>query len=394
MAASAQLRQLKVTLLMMGCAGLCLFGCSRSASTGIQQVRAAGIPAAETTNAAVKRSLRPPTEITTHEGKTYKTYRRVKVLAVQPDGITISYEPQAGGVGIATVKFQTLTRRLQRQYGYDARKSADFELAQARAMAEMRSRKPGDITATLAGLAGPGESKIIHFDRTLPRVNDRSVELKYDFDLSQEAFEVFVPQNYSGDEPFGLCAFINSENEMTVPKQWISVLEQKKLIGLIPQQIGNDQSGARRMGLTLVGILKMTEKYRIDTRRIFTGGFSGGARCSLHLALLHSDVISGNISICGADFYQPVPKVKALSSGDYGVWPTAAERVARARAKSRFVFITGDHDFRYGNIFDIYTGGFAANGFQAKLMDVPGMGHELCSAQAMNDGISFLESRN
>jgi len=168
-------------------------------------------------------------------------------------------------------------------------------------------------------------------------------------------------------------------------------MERNRLICLIPQRIGNDQPPARRLGLTLAGILKLTEIYRIDPKRIFTGGFSGGARCSLHLAFLHSELITGNISICGADFYEPVPKVKAMDVQGYGVWPAAADLVVRAKSKIRFTFITGGKDFRCGNILDIYEGGFLKNHFHAKLIDVPGLGHQLCRPEVLQEAISFCD---
>ena len=117
---------------------------------------------------------------------------------------------------------------------------------------------------------------------------------------------------------------------------------------------------------------------------------SGGARCSLQLAFLHNDVIAGNISICGANFYEPVPKVKATGGSDYGVWPVPPDRVAEARKKVRFVFITGAKDFRYGNILDIYQGGFVKNGFQARLIDQPDMGHQLCSPESLLEAFHFV----
>ena len=123
-----------------------------------------------------------------------------------------------------------------------------------------------------------------------------------------------MPKNYSGEEPFGLFVFIDSQNEMTLPKDWRSALEQRKLTCAIPQQVGNDQPAARRMGLAVIGILKTSEQYRIDPKRIVVSGFSGGARCALHLAFVHADLISGSLSICGADFYEPVPKVKAANT--------------------------------------------------------------------------------
>ena len=241
-----------------------------------------------------------------------------------------------------------------------------------------------------AGFPSPGEAKLIHFDPALPRVANPAPGIDYRFDLATESFEIFVPGNYSDKKAFGVFAFMNASDQMTLPREWAAIMEKEKLICLIPQKIGNDQPFSRRVGLTLIGILKTAERYKADPRRIYTGGMSGGARCSLQLAFLHNDVIAGNISICGANFYEPVPRVKATGGSDYGLWPVPPDQVAEARKKVRFVFITGARDFRYGNILDIYEGGFVKNGFRTKLIDQPNMGHQLCSSKSLVEAFHFV----
>lgn len=244
-----------------------------------------------------------------------------------------------------------------------------------------------------AGIGSPGKRQLIRFDNPLPPVANPAVGVEYAFDLPRETFEVFVPKNYSDKREFGIFVFIDSQNEMTMPKEWVSIMEKEKLICLIPQRIGNDQPTPRRLGLTLIGILKAGERYKTDPKRIFTGGYSGGARCSLRLAFLHTDAIAGNISICGADFYEPVPRVNAIDRSNYGVWPVPEDHVAKAVAKGRFVFITGEQDFRRGNILDIYQGGFVKHGFHAKLIDEPKKGHQLCSPKSLSEAIFFLDGK-
>ena len=244
-----------------------------------------------------------------------------------------------------------------------------------------------------AGFLASPRDKFIHFDRALPRVANRAAGIDYNFDLARETFDVFVPANYTGKEPFGIFAFMNSGDSMTLPEDWAPIMEKERLICVIPQGIGNNQPFSRRVGLTLIGILKTVEHFNIDPHRIYTGGMSGGARCSVQLALLHHDVIAGDISICGANFYRPVPKVHSTDNDPYGVWPVPPDRIAPAKAKVRFVFITGAKDFRYGKILDIYEGGFLPNGFQAKLIDQPNMGHQLCSADSLSQAFRFVEGR-
>jgi hypothetical protein len=241
------------------------------------------------------------------------------------------------------------------------------------------------------GFPSPGEKKLVHFDAALPHVAHPAAGVDYTFDLAAESFEIFVPRNYSDREPFGIFAFMDAADAMTLPKSWEAVLEKEKLICLIPQKIGNNQPFARRAGLTYVGLLKAAARYKADPDRIFTGGMSGGARSAVQLAFLHNDVIAGNIAICGANFYQPVPRLQATNSDmNYGVWPVPPARADEARSRVRFAFITGPKDFRHGNILDICQGGFEQHGFQSRLIDVPGLGHELCSTETLQAAFDFV----
>ena len=104
---------------------------------------------------------------------------------------------------------------------------------------------------------------------------------------------------------------------------------------------------------------------------------------------------TGTIQNCGADFYLRVPKVFASSEVDtngqgYGFFDATRDEIDRAR-RVRFTLITGPRDFRHGNILDIYNGGFAKFGLQAKLFDIPGMGHETADATTLDAALDFID---
>jgi hypothetical protein len=61
-----------------------------------------------------------------------------RVKKVYPDGLLIE---GAGGIGLKKVKFRTLPESIQRKYGYDPRKAAEYEAAQVRAAAEYRANE-------------------------------------------------------------------------------------------------------------------------------------------------------------------------------------------------------------------------------------------------------------
>ena len=67
------------------------------------------------------------------------------------------------------------------------------------------------------------------------------------------------------------------------------------------------------------------------------------------------------------------------------------QEISQAR-RTRFALITGTNDFRRANILDIFNGGFAKDGFHAKLFEVPGMEHDICDGHTLSLVLDFLES--
>ncbi|HLX96767.1 MAG TPA: hypothetical protein VKU37_13570 [Verrucomicrobiae bacterium] len=84
----------------------------------------AGTPAVQPNPPANLSSNSLPAKITTTDGKTYNAVRLVKV---EPDGLLVEYRPEAGGLGVMTLKFARLPEPLQKQFGYDPRKASDYE---------------------------------------------------------------------------------------------------------------------------------------------------------------------------------------------------------------------------------------------------------------------------
>ncbi|MGE5609665.1 MAG: trypsin-like peptidase domain-containing protein [Bacillota bacterium] len=238
------------------------------------------------------------------------------------------------------------------------------------------------------------------FDGEQPQVSKRSPRINYEISLGQGRYFVHVPASYTGKEPFGLIVFIHAGDRMEqLPPGWGPVLSQRKLLFLAPQNSGNNQDSSRRRGLAVLGALKMMERYKIDPQRVYASGFSGGARIAGMVAFFQPEVFRGTIQNCGADFCGPVPQVNAKpipgrDNGPYGVFEATADEIGRAKRGVRFVFITGTKDFRHGNILDIYHGGYAKAGFQAKLLDVPGMEHDVCTAAVLTTALGFLESQD
>jgi hypothetical protein len=78
-----------------------------------------------------------PTQITTADGR---TYQNVSVQRVDPDGLLVSYQPQASGLGVAKLKFRDLPDSVREQYKYDADRAKTFEQQQTQANAQWQSQ--------------------------------------------------------------------------------------------------------------------------------------------------------------------------------------------------------------------------------------------------------------
>jgi Esterase PHB depolymerase len=232
------------------------------------------------------------------------------------------------------------------------------------------------------------ESQSIH-----PHRSDS--HLQYAFSRAEQYY-VYVPAAYTGSESYGLIVFTDSQSgTVRLPLMWKPVLDAHKYIFIAAQNAGNEPRG-RRLGLAVMGALKIMSRYRIDPSRVYAAGFSGGARMSGLLGFYQSDIFRGTIQICGADFYERVPIVAATSQLDtagrpYGMFDATKQEISNARAV-RFVLITGSNDFRRGNILDVFHGGFERAKFQAKLFDVPGMDHTICDSGVLSWALDFLET--
>jgi hypothetical protein len=223
----------------------------------------------------------------------------------------------------------------------------------------------------------------------------RDAHISYDLDPANERFFIHIPADYAGDEPYGLIVFTDADETVTqVPSGWAGILDSRHFLFVAAENSGNEQDTNRRLGLAVLGALEMIKRYRVDAARVYAAGFSGGARMSGLLGFYQPEIFRGTIQNCGADFYKRVRTVYASSwlsttGQPYGVFDGDAQEIARAR-QVRFVLITGSNDFRRGNILDIYHGGFSREQFQAKLFDVPGMGHDTCDGATLAAALDFL----
>jgi hypothetical protein len=225
----------------------------------------------------------------------------------------------------------------------------------------------------------------------------RNARVNYDLNPQSERFYVWTPPDFSRSQTYGLIVYIAPVDATGIPQGWADVLAKRKFLFVAAQNSGNSTPPPRRSGLAVMAALEMMRDYKIDSRRVYVAGLSGGARTAASVAFWQPDIFSGTIQDCGSNFYRPVAVRYTTNGTDtngntYNVADgTSAEDASAARRAVKFCLITGSGDFRHGNVLDIYNGGFIADGFRAKLIDVPGMGHQDCSGQVLEQALDYLK---
>lgn len=201
-------------------------------------------------------------------------------------------------------------------------------------------------------------------------------------DLKSEKFTVYVPPAMPAGG-YGLLVFVPPWNDARVPGDWLHVLDRHGLIFVSAENSGNDASVLdRREPLALLAAYNVTQRFEVDARRIYVGGFSGGSRVAMRLALAYPDLFRGALLNAGSD---PI--------GGQGIALPPAELMRRFQESMRLVYLTGRDDTPRREM-DAGSQRSMANWcvFGVQSVPIAWTGHEVPNAAAFARGVDALES--
>jgi len=212
--------------------------------------------------------------------------------------------------------------------------------------------------------------------------------------LEDYNFDIYVPEDYDGTEAYGLVTFINSGNNGGFKSQWLPVLDDKKLIWIAGDQIGNSIFINIRMGVGMAAALRMQELFNIDTDRIYTSGNSGGARMAHNLAYIYPETFKGAMPSCGGSYIREVDQDYETQNPDSHYesilnYPTDYVDYLLP-FDQRIANMTSFNDFREGDIMNIYHNGSEEDGLKGKFLETSG-GHCSTTTEHFADAINFVE---
>jgi predicted esterase len=202
-------------------------------------------------------------------------------------------------------------------------------------------------------------------------------------DLARENFAVYVP-GHAPPGGYSLLVFVPPWQEAAVPRPWVAALERHGMIYVSAGNSGNDADVLdRREPLALLAAANILQRYPIAPGHVYIGGFSGGSRVALRVALGYPDVFSGVFLEAGSD---------PIGSAEIPLPP--ADLFQRFRESTRLVYLTGGHDdfhlqqdkesrqsLERWCVLDLVT------------VDTPWISHEIADMAAFNRALDALEHR-
>ncbi len=152
-------------------------------------------------------------------------------------------------------------------------------------------------------------------------------------DLAQERFTVYVPPQPPA-RGYGVLVFVPPWENAMLPRGWAAILDRHGVIFVSAANSGNGANVLdRREPLALLGVHNVMQRFRVDPERIYIGGYSGGSRVAMRLALAYPDIFRGAFLNAGSD---PI--------GDPQTPLPPAEIFSRFQETTRLVYISGQND--------------------------------------------------
>lgn len=152
-------------------------------------------------------------------------------------------------------------------------------------------------------------------------------------DLAKERFLTYVPAR-APPAGYGLLVFVPPWGEAKLPDGWASVLDRYGVIFVSADHSGNeDNVVARRIPLAVTAAANAIALYKVDPSRVWVGGFSGGAKVAIRVALAWPDLFSGALLNSGSD---PI--------GGAAIPLPPQTLFDRFQSLARLVYVTGELD--------------------------------------------------
>jgi hypothetical protein len=206
-------------------------------------------------------------------------------------------------------------------------------------------------------------------------VGERSI------DLAHEQFGVYVPSTRPRDG-YAVLVFIPPWEGAWLPSGWASAFDRHGMIFVTAANSGNAAGVLdRREPLALLAAHNIMQRYQVDPARVYIGGYSGGARVALRIALGYPDLFRGALLNAGSD---------PIGTAEIPLPPV--ELMHEFQESTRVVYLTGRDDKQHVEMDAHSQRSLQAwCVFDVKTISPAWLGHETISAAALDSALNALE---
>lgn len=202
-------------------------------------------------------------------------------------------------------------------------------------------------------------------------------------DPAKESWHVYVPEGYTGKEPYGVLVWVAPYDTGQPPSGWQGQLSDHKLIYVAADKSGNDQGVMdRRVPLALTGLTNIMATYAVDPSRVYVGGFSGGGVTASRIAADYADVFTGGLLVSTSE---------GIGSENTPVPPL--ERYTQMKQRGRYVFTIGTEEttnqVMSGRAVDQYR---SLCVLRVEFIHIPNRGHSDLEPRIFARALKYLDA--
>lgn len=117
-----------------------------------------------------------------------------------------------------------------------------------------------------------------------------------DYESTLQRFDMYAPVRPVGDDPLPVIVFISFRDTPFGWEQLGPTCVREGVIFVAPYGVGNSQSSARRIRITLDCLDEVGRRNRVDPDQIYLAGYSGGGYIAARIATMLPEFVGGVIA--------------------------------------------------------------------------------------------------
>jgi hypothetical protein len=206
--------------------------------------------------------------------------------------------------------------------------------------------------------------------------------------LGMNPLHVRLPRGFDPRQPCGLLVYIDPGAVSKAHEFMHQAADELGLVIVAPERVGNGVYAPDRWQAALDAVATVSARVRIDPRRVYITGISGGGQIATHMCLCFPEVFAGAVPIVALGSYENIP----IGNGTMwqGTFGKPRREVFTLAKERRLCAITGGRDFNRRVVREgarILT----RDGISIRVNDYEDMGHEAPSPERFAEALRWVD---